>query len=109
MTGLTASLFAFIFAACLAVAGPTPHKPANYGTWLKIARCESDSEWHIVGGGYYGGLQFDATSWTSEDVERFAVTANLATERQQMIVANRLFKAQGWNAWPVCSYVAGAR
>jgi nucleoid-associated protein YgaU len=77
--------------------------------WGRVAQCESGNNWHIdTGNGYYGGLQFSATTWTSYDVENFASRADLATRDQQIDVANRVLASQGWNAWPVCSHDAGA-
>jgi uncharacterized protein YabE (DUF348 family) len=36
------------------------------GVWDKIAACESGGNWHInTGNGYYGGLQFSASTWKS--------------------------------------------
>jgi resuscitation-promoting factor RpfA len=77
--------------------------------WDRVAQCESANNWHIdTGNGYYGGLQFAASTWRSYDVENFASRADLATRNQQIDVANRVLASQGWNAWPVCSHDAGA-
>jgi hypothetical protein len=77
--------------------------------WQRVAHCESRDTWHInTGNGYYGGLQFAASTWSSFDVDHFASRADLATRTQQIDVANRVLSAQGWNAWPVCSHDAGA-
>ncbi len=77
--------------------------------WERVAHCESGDNWHInTGNGYYGGLQFSASTWSSYDVDNFASRADLATRNQQIDVANRVLNSQGWNAWPVCSQYAGA-
>jgi hypothetical protein len=77
--------------------------------WDRVAQCESGDNWHInTGNGYYGGLQFAASTWSSFDVDNVASRADLATRAQQIDVANRVLSAQGWNAWPVCSHDAGS-
>ena len=46
---------------------PTPTTPPSTGgtsAWDKIAQCESGGNWSInTGNGYYGGLQFSASTW----------------------------------------------
>lgn len=91
------------------VSRPRRTPVANLAVWLRIAKCESSSRWDLVDPPYAGGLQFMASSWSSMHGNEFAPTADRATPRQQMIVANRLLAVQGWGAWPVCSIVAGAR
>jgi nucleoid-associated protein YgaU len=77
--------------------------------WQRVANCESGDNWHIdTGNGYYGGLQFSSSTWTSYDTGNFAGRADEATRGQQIDVANRVLNSQGWNAWPVCSKDAGA-
>ena len=77
--------------------------------WNRVAACESGDNWHDnTGNGYYGGLQFSASTWSSFDVDNYASRADLATRTQQIDVANRVLNRQGWNAWPVCSHDAGA-
>lgn len=80
------------------------------GIWDRIAKCESGGNWHInTGNGYFGGLQFAQGSWVSFGGLRYAQRADLATREEQIIVAKKLEREEGWNAWPVCSRVAGAR
>jgi resuscitation-promoting factor RpfA len=77
--------------------------------WERVAHCESGGNWHDnTGNGYYGGLQFSASTWSSYDTNHFANRADLATREQQMGVADRVLARQGWGAWPVCSHDAGA-
>jgi resuscitation-promoting factor RpfA len=78
-------------------------------TWDKVAQCESGGNWAIsTGNGYYGGLQFSASTWKAFGGGQFAATANKASREQQIVVAEKVLAAQGWNAWPVCSKKAGA-
>jgi nucleoid-associated protein YgaU len=97
-------------AACgLAVAAVTaagvlvaaPANAASTATWDAIAQCESSGNWSInTGNGYYGGLQFLPATWKA-----FGGTGNPAnaSKAQQIKIAERVLKVQGWNAWPACS------
>ena len=78
--------------------------------WDRIAACESSGNWHInTGNGYYGGLQFSASTWLGYGGGTYASRADLATREQQIAIAQKVQAGQGWGAWPVCSYKAGAR
>ena len=82
---------------------------ADGGVWDRIARCESGGDWHIsTGNGYYGGLQFSASTWRAYGGTAYAPTADRASKDQQIAVATKVQRAQGWNAWPTCSARAGA-
>ncbi|MYW15220.1 LysM peptidoglycan-binding domain-containing protein [Streptomyces sp. SID486] len=82
---------------------------ADNGVWDRIARCESGGDWHInTGNGYYGGLQFSASTWRAYGGTAYAATADQASRSAQIAVATDVQQAQGWGAWPVCSGRAGA-
>jgi nucleoid-associated protein YgaU len=82
---------------------------ADGGVWDRIAQCESGGNWHInTGNGYYGGLQFSASTWRGYGGTAYAPTADQATRSQQIAVATKVQQAQGWGAWPTCSARAGA-
>ncbi|AZM63103.1 MULTISPECIES: transglycosylase family protein [unclassified Streptomyces] len=82
---------------------------ADNGVWDRIAQCESGGDWHInTGNGYYGGLQFAASTWRDYGGTAYAPTADRATRSQQIAVAAKVQRAQGWGAWPTCSVRAGA-
>ncbi|AZQ33764.1 LysM peptidoglycan-binding domain-containing protein [Streptomyces cyaneochromogenes] len=82
---------------------------ADGGVWDRIAQCESGGNWHInTGNGYYGGLQFAASTWRAYGGTAYAPTADRATRAQQIAVATKVQRAQGWGAWPTCSARAGA-
>ncbi|MET7919582.1 transglycosylase family protein [Streptomyces avermitilis] len=82
---------------------------ADSGVWDRIAQCESGGNWHInTGNGYYGGLQFSAGTWRAYGGTAYAATADQASRDQQIAVATKVQRAQGWGAWPTCSARAGA-
>lgn len=75
--------------------------------WDKLAQCESGGNWSInTGNGYYGGLQFNQTTWRAFGGSG---SPHGASRAEQIAVAERTLAAQGWNAWPVCSRKAGVR
>ena len=70
----------------------------------RLAQCESSGNWQInTGNGYYGGLQFSASTWRAFGGERFASRADLASRVQQIVIAERVLDGQGWGAWPACT------
>lgn len=82
---------------------------ADGGVWDRIAQCESGGNWRInTGNGYYGGLQFSAGTWRAYGGGAYAATADKASKAQQIAVASKVQRAQGWGAWPSCSARAGA-
>lgn len=88
---------------------PAPTVP-NDSVWDALAQCESGGNWAInTGNGYHGGLQFSSSSWLAYGGGEFAPTADLATRKQQIAVAERTQAGQGWGAWPACSAQLGLR
>lgn len=86
------------------------HTVASGGIWDRIAACESGGNWSInTGNGYYGGLQFTQSTWNAYGGQSYAARADLASRNAQIAVAKKVQATQGWGAWPVCSYKAGAR
>ena len=84
-------------------ARPVPAVSTNGLNWDAVAACESGGNWHInTGNGFYGGLQFDYSTWLSNGGGAYAPRADLATREQQIAVANRLYAARGSSPWPVC-------
>ncbi|MFJ4713701.1 transglycosylase family protein [Streptomyces sp. NPDC088785] len=81
---------------------------ADIGTWNKVAACESSGNWSInTGNGFYGGLQFTASTWSAYGGRAYAPRADLASKDQQIAVAEKVLAGQGPGAWPVCSQRAG--
>jgi peptidoglycan hydrolase-like protein with peptidoglycan-binding domain len=73
---------------------------ARAAMWDRIAKCESGGRWNInTGNGYYGGLQFDYTTWLSVNGDDFASRADRATRAEQITVSNRLYAKRGLQPW----------
>ncbi|MER5929676.1 transglycosylase family protein [Streptomyces sp. NPDC002054] len=76
---------------------------ATASQWDTVAKCESGGNWSInTGNGYYGGLQFSASTWAAYGGKAYAATANKASKAQQIAVAEKVLKGQGKGAWPHC-------
>jgi cell wall-associated NlpC family hydrolase/LysM repeat protein len=87
-------------------AGTAEAAPVN--TWDAVAKCESGNNWKInTGNGYYGGLQFSASTWRAYGGTRYASRADRASKAQQIQTAEKVLASQGPGAWPVCSARAG--
>ena len=87
------------------VAVPRAHAPVSSDgvNWAAIAACESGGNWSDnTGNGFYGGLQFSEGTWLAYGGGQYASSANLASESQQITVAERVLAGQGIGAWPVC-------
>ena len=102
-TSAKVALTGAILGAGAAVFAPAA-SAAPDSDWDRLAQCESGGNWHInTGNGYYGGLQFSASTWNAFGGREFAPTANQATRAQQIYVAEKVLAQQGWGAWPACS------
>ncbi|MEU1299015.1 transglycosylase family protein [Streptomyces shenzhenensis] len=76
---------------------------ATASEWDTVARCESGGNWSInTGNGYYGGLQFSASTWAAYGGTQYAATADRAGKAQQIAIAEKVLAGQGKGAWPVC-------
>ncbi|WP_327322684.1 LysM peptidoglycan-binding domain-containing protein [Streptomyces sp. NBC_01210] len=106
----TAALVGAALVAPLALLASTGEaRAADNGVWDRIASCESGGNWHInTGNGYYGGLQFSAGTWRAYGGGAYASTADKASKGQQIAVAAKVQRAQGWGAWPTCAARADA-
>ena len=81
-----------------------PPATGDTSAWDRIAECESGGNWSInTGNGYYGGLQFDHSTWVAYGGDAYASNAHLASKAQQIAIAEKV-KADrgGYGAWPVC-------
>ncbi len=88
---------------------PAPAAPstASSSDWDRLAQCESGGNWAInTGNGYYGGLQFSASSWAAVGGSGLPHQHSRET---QIAMGERLKAAQGWGAWPSCSAKLGLR
>ncbi len=99
--------------AALAAAAPLAStydsaSAATSHTWNRLAQCESGGNWHInTGNGFYGGVQFTSGTWRAYGGGKFASRADLASRAEQIVIAERVLKGQGWGAWPACSRKLG--
>ena len=76
--------------------------------WDDLAKCESGGNWAInTGNGYYGGLQFSYATWHGYNGGEFAEYPHEATREEQIIVAERLHAARGFQPWPACRIKLG--
>jgi LysM repeat protein len=77
--------------------------------WSGVAQCESGGNWSInTGNGYYGGLQFSASTWLAYGGGAYAPRADLASQAEQIAVAEKVLVGQGIGAWPTCGrYLTG--
>jgi hypothetical protein len=90
---------------------PAPQRVVTYDgdtVWDALAQCESGGNWAInTGNGYYGGLQFSLSTWQGYGGGEFAAYPHEATREQQIIVAERLRAARGYQPWPACRLKLG--
>ncbi|KOU18295.1 hypothetical protein ADK52_30665 [Streptomyces sp. WM6372] len=99
-------------AACTTVLGLVATagtaQAAAVSTWDKVAQCESGGNWAInTGNGFYGGVQFTQSTWQAFGGTTYAARADLATKKQQILIAEKVLKVQGQGAWPNCGPAAG--
>jgi len=81
--------------------------PASYETWDALADCESGGNWAAnTGNGYYGGLQFSASTWSSVGGTGLPHQHSRET---QILMGQRLQARSGWGQWPACTRELGLR
>ena len=94
MTVLAGAMISAPIALGVAVAS------ADSVNWDAIAACESGGNWAInTGNGYYGGLQFSPSTWSSNGGTGMP---NQASRAEQIRIAENVLRTQGIGAWPVC-------
>jgi uncharacterized protein YabE (DUF348 family) len=80
------------------------------GVWQKLAQCESGGNWSAnTGNGFYGGLQFTASTWAAQGGTKYAALPSQASASEQVAIASKLQKAAGWGQWPACTAKLGLR
>lgn len=73
----------------------TTASAATVSTWDQVAQCESSGDWSInTGNGYYGGLQFSASTWDAYGGTQYAATADQATKAQQIDIAENVLASR---------------
>jgi resuscitation-promoting factor RpfB len=91
--------------------GTKEEPAANYAggdtVWDRLAQCESGGNWAInTGNGYYGGLQFSASTWRSVG----GTGLPHQHSREEQIKRGKILQARaGWGQWPHCSSRLGLR
>ena len=79
----------------------------NGSRWDRIAQCESSGKWATnSGNGDYGGLQVSPRTWQAHGGKGMP---HRATRAQQIRVAEKILRRQGWKEWPACSRKLGYR
>ena len=79
---------------------PAPVQDSSPRDWDAVAQCESGGNWSInTGNGYYGGLQFNLSTWRSNGGEGYPHEHSRET---QIAVAEVLFSHRGAQPWPHC-------
>jgi LysM repeat protein len=93
-----------VFASAFAGAANASADSVN---WDAIAQCESGGNWAInTGNGYYGGLQFSASTWRAYGGSGMP---NNASRSEQIRIAEKVLAGQGIGAWPVCGARGGSQ
>jgi len=85
-------------------------EPPNSAVWDKLVECEAGGNWAMdSGNGYYGGLQFDKSTWDAYGGSQYAAYPHQASREQQIAVATKVRDARGggYGAWPSCSSKLG--
>ena len=86
---------------------PSANFAGGSTVWDALARCESGGNWAInTGNGYYGGLQFSASTWHSVG----GTGLPHQHSREEQIKRGQILQARaGWGQWPHCSAQLGLR
>ncbi|WP_281390715.1 resuscitation-promoting factor [Nocardioides mesophilus] len=89
---------------------PAAAPAANYASggtvWDQLAKCESGGNWAInTGNGYYGGLQFNLSTWRAYGGSGYPHQNSRET---QIAIATKVRDANGgYGSWPACSQSLG--
>lgn len=77
--------------------------------WDQLAQCESGGDWSTnTGNGYYGGLQFDKSTWDAYGGDQYASYPHQASREEQIATAGKVRDSRGgYGAWPSCSSQLG--
>jgi hypothetical protein len=91
---------------------PPPPPPPSSGEpsdadFDRLARCESGGRWNLnTGNGYYGGLQFSASTWHAQGGTGLPSDH---TREEQIAIGRVQWRQSRWHAWPSCSRQLGLR
>jgi hypothetical protein len=90
-TAAPAPAVAPVPAVTAAVAGPVDTvTPAQRAAWERVAMCEEGGNWAAGGSRFSGGLGITRANWSAFGGQQFAPVGALATEDQQIMVAERI-------------------
>ncbi|GAA2331435.1 hypothetical protein GCM10009854_03150 [Saccharopolyspora halophila] len=105
---MVAAAVALSAAATVAVA-PNAAATDRSAVWERLAACESSGNWDAnTGNGYYGGLQFNRSTWSAYGGGEFSYYPHHASRGEQIAIAERLRAARGdYGAWPACARKLG--
>lgn len=89
-------------------ASPKTHKVFPSG-WLRDALCVHSHEgsWQDTGAPYYGGMQFDLSTWAANGGRRYSVYPHQASPTNQLRVAYTTWRRRGWAPWPNTARMCG--
>lgn len=81
-----------------------PHVPTG-AQWEALRACEASGDYSIVddSGLYRGAYQFDAETWSSVGGTGDPAAAPPAEQDRRAL---KLWRARGWQPWPVCGTAA---
>ncbi|MPQ99409.1 DUF348 domain-containing protein [Modestobacter sp. I12A-02628] len=83
--------------------GAAAPAPSSGLDWDALAQCEAGGNWSInTGNGYYGGLQYNISTWNAYGGAKYASRPDLATREQQIAVGEATYAARGASPWPSC-------
>ncbi len=84
-----------------------PNYAAGNSVWDRLAQCESGGNWATnTGNGYYGGLQFSASTWASVGGSGLPHQHS----REEQIKRGQILQSRaGWGQWPHCTSKLGLR
>jgi LysM repeat protein len=105
--GMALPLFA---ASGAQAADSTATDTANVSTtvWNAVALCESGGVWSSnTGNGFFGGLQIVQESWDNYGGDEYAARPDLASQNEQISVAEAMLAELGPDAWPTCADGSG--
>ncbi len=85
---------------------PSTNYASGSTVWDQLAQCESGGNWAInTGNGYYGGLQFNLSTWQGYGGSGLP---SQASREEQIRIATKVRDARGgYGAWPACSQSLG--
>ncbi len=93
-----------VIAQALPTAGPPDTvTPVERTAWERVALCEEAGDWHAENAAFSGGLGIRRSNWAAYGGLAYAPEAAMATEDQQIMVAERIqssppdqYGCRGW-------------